>query len=58
MVPGIPEAVGHRVGGGILIEVGDDGRTLYIVANNYGASGASDGIVMIEQVDVPHAGRP
>ena len=25
-------------------------RTLYIVANNYGASGASDGIVMIEQV--------
>jgi len=37
---------------------GDDGRTLYIVANNYGASVASDGIVMIEQVDVPHAGRP
>ena len=37
---------------------GDEGRTLYIVANNYGASGASDGIVMIEQVDVPHAGRP
>ena len=35
-----------------------DGRTLYIVANNYGASGASEGIVMIEQVDVPHAGRP
>jgi len=37
---------------------GDEGRTRYIVANNYGASGASDGIVMIEQVDVPHAGRP
>ena len=37
---------------------GDDGRTLYIVANNYGGSGASDGVVMIEQVDVAHAGRP
>jgi len=26
--------------------------------NNYGASGASDGVVMIEQVDVARAGRP
>ncbi len=37
---------------------GADGRTLYIVANHYGASGASDGIVLMEHVDVPHAGRP
>ena len=25
---------------------GDDGRTLYIVANHYGPEGASDGIVL------------
>ena len=38
---------------------GDDGRTLYIVANRYdGGSGASDGIVLTQTVDVPHAGRP
>jgi sugar lactone lactonase YvrE len=37
---------------------GDDGRTLYIVANRYGPSGASDGIVLVERVDVPRAGRP
>jgi len=37
---------------------GDDGRTLFIVANRYGASGASDGIVVTQRVDVPHAGRP
>lgn len=37
---------------------GDDGRTLYIVANNYDESGASDGIVLTKRVDVPHAGRP
>jgi sugar lactone lactonase YvrE len=36
----------------------DDGRTLYIVANHYDRSGASDGIVLTQQVDVPHAGRP
>lgn len=37
---------------------GDDGRTLYIVANNYGRDGASDGVIYSERVDVPRAGRP
>jgi sugar lactone lactonase YvrE len=37
---------------------GDDGRTLYVVANNYRPQGASDGIVLTHRVDVPHAGRP
>jgi sugar lactone lactonase YvrE len=37
---------------------GDDGRTLYIVANHYGGEGASDGVVLTERVTVPHAGRP
>jgi sugar lactone lactonase YvrE len=37
---------------------GDDGRTLFIVANRYGVGGASDGIVLTQPVDAPHAGRP
>jgi sugar lactone lactonase YvrE len=52
---------------------GDDGRTLFIVANHYdpnhydpnhsdpnhsGRGGASDGIVLTQEVDAPHAGRP
>jgi len=38
---------------------GDDGRTLYIVANRYGGgSEASGGIVLTHAVDVAHAGRP
>lgn len=37
---------------------GDDGRTLYIVANQYSGSGASNGIVLVQPVGVPHAGRP
>lgn len=37
---------------------GDDGRTLFIVANRYGESGASDGVVLTERVRVAHAGRP
>jgi sugar lactone lactonase YvrE len=37
---------------------GDDGRTLYIVANHYGAAGGSDGIVLTHAADAPHAGRP
>ena len=37
---------------------GDDGRTLYVVANRYGPEGASDGVVLTERVDVPAAGRP
>ena len=32
---------------------GDDGRTLYIVANRYGSDGASDGVVLTQRVDVP-----
>jgi sugar lactone lactonase YvrE len=37
---------------------GDDGRTLYVVANHYGQEGASDGVVLTQRVDVRHAGRP
>jgi sugar lactone lactonase YvrE len=37
---------------------GDDGRTLYVVANRYSATEASDGIVFTERVAVAHAGRP
>lgn len=37
---------------------GDDGHTLYIVANHYSGSGASGGVVLIKPVDVPRAGRP
>jgi len=37
---------------------GDDGRTLYVVANKYGPQGASDGVVFTHRVDVPRAGRP
>jgi sugar lactone lactonase YvrE len=37
---------------------GDDGRTLFIVANRYAAGAASDGVVYAERVAVPHAGRP
>ena len=37
---------------------GDDGRTLYVVANRYGSGGASDGVVLTERVEVPRAGRP
>ncbi len=37
---------------------GDGGQTLYIVANHYGPAGASDGIVLVHDADVPRAGRP
>jgi sugar lactone lactonase YvrE len=37
---------------------GDDGRTLYIVANHYTGDSASEGIVLTEPVAVGHAGRP
>ena len=37
---------------------GADGRTLYIVANRYDAGQVRDGVVLIERVDVPHAGKP
>jgi sugar lactone lactonase YvrE len=37
---------------------GDDGRTLYIVANHYTGAGASDGVVLTQSVNVPRAGRP
>jgi sugar lactone lactonase YvrE len=37
---------------------GDDGRTLYIVANRYSGSGASDGAVLTHRAEVPRAGRP
>jgi len=37
---------------------GDDGRTLFIVANHYDGGAASEGIVLTHPVDVPHAGRP
>ena len=59
-------AAGGRVLGEIEVDRGcfgcmlggDDGQTLFIVANRYGATGASDGIVLAQRVDVPHAGRP
>ena len=37
---------------------GDSGATLYIVANDYRDGGASDGVVLVHPVAVPHAGRP
>lgn len=37
---------------------GNDGRTLYIVANRSTGDGASDGIVLTQPVAVPRAGRP
>jgi hypothetical protein len=37
---------------------GEDGQTLYVVANHYSRDGASDGIVLTQPVDVPRAGRP
>lgn len=37
---------------------GPDGTTLFVVANDWSDHGASNGIVVTEQVDVPHAGRP
>jgi sugar lactone lactonase YvrE len=37
---------------------GDDGTTLYIVANNYASAGASDGVVYVQHVDTPHAAGP
>ena len=37
---------------------GENGRSLYIVANNYTGGGASDGVVLIQSVAVPRAGRP
>jgi sugar lactone lactonase YvrE len=37
---------------------GEDGRTLYIVANDYTGDGASDGVVLTQRVAVPRAGRP
>jgi sugar lactone lactonase YvrE len=37
---------------------GEEGRTLYIVANGWTGSSASDGIVLVESVAVPRAGRP
>src|SRR5262249_26489222 len=37
---------------------GDDGRTLYVVANQFDGGTASNGLVLTLLVDVPHAGRP
>jgi sugar lactone lactonase YvrE len=37
---------------------GDDGRTLYIVANHFDGASASGGIVLTHPVSVPRAGRP
>jgi sugar lactone lactonase YvrE len=37
---------------------GVEGQTLFIVANHYTGAGASDGIVVTQHVDIPHAGRP
>ena len=37
---------------------GDDGRTLFIVANHYGAEESLDGIVLVERVTAARARRP
>jgi sugar lactone lactonase YvrE len=38
---------------------GDDGRTLYVVANDFSETGeVGNGRVLTARVDVPHAGRP
>jgi hypothetical protein len=38
---------------------GDDGLTLYVVANDFGEDGSvSNGRVLRGRVDAPHAGRP
>lgn len=37
---------------------GDDGRTLYIVANQWSGGRASDGMVLRQRVSVPRGGRP
>lgn len=37
---------------------GDDGRTLYMVANQWEGGKASNGAVLTHRVDAPHAGRP
>ena len=37
---------------------GDDGRTLFVVANDYSERSASQGVVLTERVTVGHAGRP
>jgi sugar lactone lactonase YvrE len=37
---------------------GTDGRTLFVVANQWSGGSASDGVVLIQRVGVPHAGRP
>jgi sugar lactone lactonase YvrE len=37
---------------------GDDGRTLYIVANQWSDGGASDGVDLVHPVAVAHARRP
>ena len=38
---------------------GDDGRTLYVVANDFSETGAvGNGRVLTARVEVPHAGRP
>src|SRR6478735_4394300 len=37
---------------------GDDGQTLFIVANRWGGGAANEGVVLTRRVDVPHDGRP
>jgi sugar lactone lactonase YvrE len=37
---------------------GEAGTTLFVVANRWDTAGASDGIILTEQVATPHAHRP
>ncbi|WP_461024286.1 SMP-30/gluconolactonase/LRE family protein [Thalassiella azotivora] len=37
---------------------GDDGRTLFVVANRWDGGGAADGVVLTERVEVGRGGRP
>jgi hypothetical protein len=51
----VPDTVAADRGCFTCMPGGDDG-CLYIVANRYSGSGASDGVVLIQPVAVPRAG--
>ena len=55
-MPGAPPGAPPAAGTVSVLE--PDGTTLYIVANQWGDDGASEGVVLTQQVDVARAGRP
>jgi sugar lactone lactonase YvrE len=52
------EAVPSDLGCFACMLGGDDGCTLYIVANRWDGGRAADGVVLVHRVSVPGAGRP